>query len=247
MIFVKTEQEIDLMREPCRIMRDALDYLGNQLKAGMTTADLNALADDYIRSRGAIPSCLGYCGYPASVCVSVNEQVVHGIPGERIIRDGDIVSLDFCAYKNGYHADAARTFLVGDVSEEKRRLVRVTEECFFKAVENLKAGTPLYDIGAAVQKHAESNGYSVVRALVGHGIGKEMHEDPAVPNFGKAGTGVRLKAGTVLCIEPMINMGGYQVDFLSDGWTVETRDKQPSAHYENTVVIREDGVEILTL
>ena len=247
MIFVKTEQEIDLMREPCRIMRDALDYLGNQLKAGMTTADVNALADDYIRSRGAIPSCLGYCGYPASVCVSVNEQVVHGIPGERIIRDGDIVSLDFCAYKNGYHADAARTFLVGDVSEEKRRLVRVTEECFFKAVENLKAGTPLYDIGAAEQKHAESNGYSVVRALVGHGIGKEMHEDPAVPNFGKAGTGVRLKAGTVLCIEPMINMGGYQVDFLSDGWTVETRDKQPSAHYENTVVIREDGVEILTL
>lgn len=247
MIFVKTEQEIDLMREPCRIMRDALDYLGNQLKAGMTTADVNALADEYIRSRGAIPSCLGYCGYPASVCVSVNEQVVHGIPGERIIRDGDIVSLDFCAYKNGYHADAARTFLVGDVSEEKRRLVRVTEECFFKAVENLKAGTPLYDIGAAVQKHAESNGYSVVRALVGHGIGKEMHEDPAVPNFGKAGTGVRLKAGTVLCIEPMINMGGYQVDFLSDGWTVETRDKQPSAHYENTVVIREDGVEILTL
>lgn len=247
MIFVKTEQEIDLMREPCRIMRDALDYLGNQLKAGMTTADVNALADDYIRSRGAIPSCLGYCGYPASVCVSVNEQVVHGIPGERIIRDGDIVSLDFCAYKNGYHADAARTFLVGDVSEEKRCLVRVTEECFFKAVENLKAGTPLYDIGAAVQKHAESNGYSVVRALVGHGIGKEMHEDPAVPNFGKAGTGVRLKAGTVLCIEPMINMGGYQVDFLSDGWTVETRDKQPSAHYENTVVIREDGVEILTL
>ena len=247
MIFAKTEQEIDLMREPCRIMRDALDYLGNQLKAGMTTADVNALADDYIRSRGAIPSCLGYCGYPASVCVSVNEQVVHGIPGERIIRDGDIVSLDFCAYKNGYHADAARTFLVGDVSEEKRRLVRVTEECFFKAVENLKAGTPLYDIGAAVQKHAESNGYSVVRALVGHGIGKEMHEDPAVPNFGKAGPGVRLKAGTVLCIEPMINMGGYQVDFLSDGWTVETRDKQPSAHYENTVVIRGDGVEILTL
>lgn len=247
MIFVKTEQEIDLMREPCRIMRDALDYLGNQLKEGMTTADLNALADDYIRSRGAFPSCLGYSGYPASVCVSINEQVVHGIPGERIIRDGDIVSLDFCAYKNGYHADAARTFLVGDVSEEKRRLVRVTEECFFKAVENLKAGTPLYDIGAAVQKHAESNGYSVVRALVGHGIGKEMHEDPSVPNFGKAGTGVRLKAGTVLCIEPMINMGGYQVDFLSDGWTVETRDKQPSAHYENTVVIREDGVEILTL
>lgn len=235
------------MREPCRIMHDCLEYLGNSLKAGMTTMEINDLADGYIRARGAVPSCLGYCGYPASICVSVNEQVVHGIPGDKVIRNGDIVSLDFCAYKNGFHADAARTFLIGDVDEEKRRLVKVTEECFFKAVENLKAGTPLYDIGAAVQKHAESNGYSVVRALVGHGIGKEMHEDPSVPNYGKAGTGIRLKAGMVICIEPMINMGTYQVDTLSDGWTVVTRDKKPSAHYENTVVIREDGVEILTL
>ena len=247
MITVKTEQEIELMREPCRIMRDALEYIESKITVGMTTAELNALADEYMRSRGAFPSCLGYCGYPASICVSINEQVVHGIPSERIIRDGDIVSVDFCAYKNGFHADAARTFMVGNVSEEKRRLVKVTEECFFKAIENLKAGTPLYDIGAAVQKHAEANGYSVVRALVGHAIGREMHEDPSVPNYGKAGTGIRLKAGMVLCIEPMINMGNYQVDFLSDGWTVETRDKKPSAHYENTVVIREDGVEILTL
>jgi len=235
------------MREPCLIMRDALEYTGSIIKAGMTTAELNALIEEYVRSRGAVPSCLGYCGYPAATCISVNEQVVHGIPGNKIIHDGDIVSVDFCAYKNGFHADAARTFLVGNVSEEKKRLVKVTEECFFKAIENLKAGTPLYNIGAAVQKHAESNGYSVVKALVGHAIGRDMHEDPSVPNYGKAGTGIRLKAGMVLCIEPMINMGRFEVDFLSDGWTVETRDKKPSAHYENTVVIREDGVEILTL
>lgn len=247
MIKIKTEQEIDLMREPCNIMKDALQYTGSIIKAGMTTIELNDLIDGYIRSRGAIPSCLGYGGFPKSVCVSINEQVVHGIPSDRIIRDGDIVSVDFCAYKNGFHADAARTFLVGNVSEDKKRLVKVTEECFFKAIENLKAGTPLYDIGAAVQKHAESNGYSVVKALVGHAIGREMHEDPSVPNYGKAGTGIRLKSGMVLCIEPMINMGRFEVDFLSDGWTVETRDKKPSAHYENTVLIRDDGVEILTL
>ena len=247
MITVKTEKEIGFIRESCQIVRDTIQYLGMMIRPGVTTGELNKLADSYIRSRGAIPSCLGYSGYPASICVSVNEQVVHGIPGDRVIRDGDIVSIDLCAYKNGYHGDAARTFLVGNVSEEKKRLVKVTEECFFKAIENLRAGTPLYDIGARVQKHAESNGYSVVRALVGHGIGKEMHEDPSVPNFGKPGTGVRLRAGTVLCIEPMINMGDYQVDFKSDGWTVVTRDGKPSAHYENTVVIRPDGVEILTL
>lgn len=247
MIHIKTEQEIDLMREPCAIVRDTLAYVGSKIKPGVTTKELDEYAEKYIRSRGAIPSELGYRGYPASICASVNEQVVHGIPGDRVIREGDIVSIDLCAYKNGFHGDGARTFLVGEVSEEKKKLVRVTKECFFKAIENLRAGTPLYDIGARVQKHAEENGFSVVRALVGHGIGREMHEDPSVPNYGKAGTGIRLKAGMVICIEPMINMGTWQVDFLDDGWTVETRDKKPSAHYENTVVIREDGVEVLTL
>lgn len=247
MITVKTEQEIDLMREPCAIVRDTLTYIGTKIRAGVTTAELDKLAHDYIKSRGAEPSCLGYCGYPASICASVNEQVVHGIPGDRVIREGDIVSIDLCAYKNGFHGDGARTFAVGEVSDEKKKLIRVTEECFFKAIENLRAGTPLYDIGASVQKHAEENGFSVVRALVGHGIGREMHEDPSVPNYGKRGTGIRLKAGMVICIEPMINAGSWQVDFLDDGWTVETRDRKPSAHYENTVVIREDGVEILTL
>ena len=247
MITIKTEKEIDLMREPCAIVRDTLAYVGSKIKPGVTTKELDEYAEKYIRSRGAEPSCLGYCGYPASICASVNEVVVHGIPGDRVIRDGDIVSIDLCAYKNGFHGDGARTFLVGNVSEEKKKLVRVTEECFFKGIENLRAGTPLYDIGARVQRHAEENGFSVVRALVGHGIGHEMHEDPSVPNFGKFGTGIRLKAGMVICIEPMINMGRYEVDFMDDGCTVKTRDRKPAAHYENTVVIREDGVEILTI
>ena len=246
MITIKTEKEIELMREPCAIVRDTLAYVGSKIRPGVTTKELDEYAEDYIRSRGAIPSELGYCGYPASICASVNEVVVHGIPGDRVIRDGDIVSIDLCAYKNGFHGDGARTFLVGNVSEDKKKLVRVTEECFYKGIENLRAGTPLYDIGARIQRHAESNGFSVVRALVGHGIGREMHEDPSVPNFGKFGTGIRLKAGMTICIEPMINMGRYEVETLGDGWTVRTRDGKPAAHYENTVLIREDGVEILT-
>lgn len=247
MITIKTESEIDLLREPCAIVRDTLAYVGSKVKPGITTAELDAFAEEYIRSRGAEPSCLGYCGYPASICASVNEEVVHGIPGERHLREGDIISIDLCAYKNGFHGDGARTFAVGKIDEEKQKLIRVTEECFWESIKNLRAGTPLYDIGAAVQAHAESNGFSVVREFVGHGIGREMHEDPSVPNFGKRGTGIRLKAGMVLCIEPMILAGRREVDVLSDGWTAVTRDKKPAAHYENTVVIREDGVEILTI
>lgn len=247
MITLKTEQEIDLMREPCAIVRDTLAYIGTKVKPGITTQELDRYAEEYIRSRGAIPSCLGYCGYPASICASVNEVIVHGIPGERFLHEGDIISIDLCAYKNGFHGDGARTFAVGEISDEKKKLIRVTEECFWKAIENLRAGTPLYDIGAAVQKHAEENGFSVVREYVGHGIGREMHEDPSVPNYGKRGTGVRLRAGTVLCIEPMILAGSRESRVLADGWTAVTADGKAAAHYENTVVIREDGVEILTL
>ena len=247
MITLKTEQEIDLMREPCAIVRDTLAYIGTKVKPGITTQELDRYAEEYIRSRGAIPSCLGYCGYPASICASVNEVIVHGIPGERFLHEGDIISIDLCAYKNGFHGDGARTFAVGEISDEKKKLIRVTEECFRKAIENLRAGTPLYDIGAAVQKHAEENGFSVVREYVGHGIGREMHEDPSVPNYGKRGTGVRLRAGTVLCIEPMILAGSRESRVLADGWTAVTADGKAAAHYENTVVIREDGVEILTL
>ena len=248
MISVKTEEEISLMREPCRIVKETLEYVGKHICAGMTTKQVDELVYKYITANGAIPSSLGYYGYPASACVSVNEVVVHGIPGDRVIEEGDIVSVDITAEKNGFNGDAARTFMIGNVSEEKRKLVEVTRECFFKAIEGLRAGSPLFDIGYAVQTHAESHGYGVVRALVGHGIGREMHEVTSDPKYGRKGTGMRLKAGMTICIEPMINMGTYKVIFdKQDGWTVTTADKKPSAHYENTVLIREDGVEILTL
>ncbi len=247
MIRVKTEEEIELMREPNRIVGDCLKFVGERIKAGMTTKEVDTLVYEFIKASGAEPSCLGYCGYPASACVSVNEVVVHGIPDGRVIENGDIVSVDLCAYKNGFHGDGARTFCIGEVSEEKKKLVRVAEECFFKAIEGLRAGTPLYDIGYRVQQHAEGNGFSVIRAYTGHGIGREMHEDPSVLNYGKRGTGVRLPANAVLCIEPMIAAGGYRVRVARDGWTAITVDGKSAAHYENTLVIREDGVEILTL
>lgn len=247
MIYIKSDREIELMRESGRIVRETLEFVGRNIRAGMTTKEVDELVYRYITSCGATPSSLGYGGFPASACVSVNEVVVHGIPSDRLLADGDIVSVDITAEKNGYNGDAARTFLIGNVSEEKRRLVKVTEECFFKAIEGLQAGVPLYDIGYAVQKHAESHGYGVVRALVGHGIGRDMHEDPSVPNYGRKGTGMRLKAGMTICIEPMINMGTWKVNFSDDGWTVTTADGLPAAHYENTVLIKEDGVEILTL
>ena len=247
MVHIKSEEEIDLMRAPCAIVRDCLNFVGERIKPGMTTKEVDELVYNFIKASGAEPSCLGYCGYPASACVSVNEVVVHGIPDGRVLEEGDIVSVDLCAYKNGFHGDGARTFAVGEVSPEKKKLIRVTEECFFKAFEGLKAGTPLFDIGYKAQTHAESNGFSVIRSYTGHGIGREMHEDPSVYNFGRRGTGMRLKAGMVICIEPMIAAGDWRVKVLDDGWTAVMADKKPAAHYENTVVIREDGTEILTL
>ncbi len=247
MIHVKSEKEIEYIREACRIVKETLDFVGSKIQVGMSTKEVDELVERYIRSCGANPSCIGYGGFPAAACVSVNEVVVHGIPSERILQDGDIVSVDIVADKNGYHGDACRTFCVGAVAPETKKLVSVTEECFFKAIDGLRAGTPLYDIGYRVQKHAEAHGYGVIRSYTGHGIGREMHEDPSVPNFGRLGTGTRLKAGTVLCIEPMIAMGDWRVRVLRDGWTAVTADGKPAAHYENTVVIREDGVEVLTL
>lgn len=236
------------MREPCKIVKDTLEYVGARIGAGMSSKEVDELVERYIRASGAYPSCLGYGGFPASACVSVNDVVVHGIPdSQTIFKDGDIVSVDICAYKNGYHGDACRTFKIGKVSPEVEKLVTVTEECFFKGIEGLRAGTPLYDIGYKVQKYAESFGYGVIRSYTGHGIGKEMHEDPSVPNFGRLGTGMRLRAGTVLCVEPMIAMGSWRTRILADGWTAVTTDGKPAAHYENTIVVREDGVEILTL
>ena len=248
MIRIKSESEIAFMRESGRLTRDTLDYIGSQIRAGMTTKDLDRLAYEFITSNGAIPSFLGYSGYPASICSSVDEMVVHGIPSDDfVIKEGQIVSIDVGVIYNGWQGDAARTLCIGEVSELKQKLVRVTEECFFKAVENLRDGTPLGDIGYYVQSHAEQNGFSVVRALTGHGIGRDMHEDPSVPNYGRKGTGIRLRKGMAIAIEPMINAGDYKVDFMKDGWGVKTKDRLPSAHYENTVVITENGVEILTL
>lgn len=248
MITIKSDAEIALMRESGRLTKEVLDLIGREIRAGLTTRDLDKIANEYITSCGAYPSFLGYSGYPASICASIDDMVVHGIPSdEQVIREGQIVSIDVGVEFNGWQGDAARTFMIGEVSPEKKKLVKVTEECFFKAIENLRDGTPLGNIGYAVQTHAEANGFSVVRALVGHGIGSEMHEDPSVPNYGKKGTGIRLKKGMAIAIEPMINAGVYQVDFMSDGWGVRTRDRKPSAHYENTVVITDNGVEILTL
>lgn len=248
MITIKSLEEIELMREPTRIVKDTLEYIGSIIRAGMSTKEVDAKAHEFIVKNGAIPSCLGYCGYPAATCISVDDTVVHGIPSDDIIiKEGQIVSVDLCAYKNGFHGDGARTFKIGQVSPEKEKLVKVTEECFFEAIKSVGIGVPLGTIGNIIQSHAEKNGFSAVRKLVGHGIGREMHEDPNVPNFGIRNTGIRLKAGMVICIEPMINAGSHHVEFLDDGWSVVTRDGKPSAHYENTVAITEDGVEILTL
>ena len=248
MIYIKSEKEIELLREPCKIVKETLEFVGSKIAAGMSTKEIDELVERYIRASGGIPSCLGYGGFPASACVSVNNTVVHGIPNSHtIIKDGDIVSVDLCAYKNGYHGDACRTFMIGKVKPEIQKLVQVTQECFFKAIENVRVGTPLYDIGYYVQQHAEAHGFGVVRSYTGHGIGREMHEDPSVPNFGKKGTGMRLREGMVLCIEPMITQGDWRVKILDDDWTAVTVDGKWAAHYENTVVVRRDGVEILTL
>ena len=245
MIIIKTDNEIELMKEPCKIVRDALLLAEDKIKAGMTTGELNKIVHDYIISSGARPSFLGYGGFPAATCISIDEQVVHGFPSNRIIKEGEIVSVDVGAYKNGFHGDAARSLYVGEIDSEKKRLVDVTKECFFKGIEGICIGSPLGDIGAQIQSYAESNGFSVVRDMVGHGVGKHLHEDPQVPNYGRKGTGVRLKRNMTLAVEPMINMGTYKVDI--DGWKCVTQDGKPSAHYENTIVITDNGVEILTL
>ncbi len=247
MITIKSDSEIELMREAGKILRDTLNLLGNSVKVGITTKELDKIAHDYILSRGAKPSFLGYGGFPASICTSVNEQVVHGIPSSRKLVEGDIIGIDCGVIYKGWQSDAARTFAVGNISDKHRKLIEVTEQSFFEAMKVIKEGARLGDIGSAVQTFAESNGFSVVRALVGHGIGKEMHEDPQVPNYGKAGKGLRLKRNMTLAIEPMINEGTFEVSGLDDGWTVVTDDDGYSAHYENTVLITENGYEILSL
>lgn len=247
MVSIKSEREIECMRQANRIVRDCLNLLEENVRPGITTRKLDKIAHDYIRKCNAIPSFLGYSGYPASICTSVNEQVVHGIPSDRVLVEGDIVSVDCGAIFQGYNGDAARTFAVGTISEEKAQLVRVTQQSFFEGIKVLRDGARLGDLGHAIQSYCEGFGYGVVRALVGHGIGRDMHEDPEVPNYGKPGHGMRLRAGMTIAIEPMINRGTWDVEMLDDGWTVVTKDGKPSAHYENTVLITQEGVEILSL
>lgn len=247
MITIKSAQQIEKMREACRITKGAIDVVAKLIKPGVSTATLDAEAKKYILSQGAKPNFLHYNGYPASICASVNDAVVHGIPDKHtILREGDIISIDMGAVKDGYNGDAARTFAVGKISDEAQRLIDVTRQSFFEGVKYLKHGAKLGDVSYAIQSYVEDNGFSVVRDLVGHGIGQCLHEDPQVPNFGKAGKGVKLAAGMTLAIEPMVNEGDYEVCVLDDDWTVVTADGSLSAHYENTVLITKDGYEILT-
>ena len=245
MITLKSKRDLELMREPCKVVRDVLLLVESKIRAGMTTRELDKIAYDYITSCGANPSFLGLYGFPATCCISIDEEVVHGFPSDRVIKEGEIVSVDVGASLNGFHGDAARSLYVGAISPEKKKLIEVTRECFFKATENLCVGSTIGDIGHAVQTHAEAHGYGVVREMVGHGVGHKLHEDPSVPNYGKAGTGIRIRSGMTLAIEPMINMGTHKV--IINGWSCKTADGLPSAHYENTVAITDEGVEILTL
>lgn len=249
MITIKTESHINYMRKANQIVRDTLDLLRDNTKPGVSTYDLNKLAHEYIISRGALPSFLHYNGFPASICVSVDCEVVHGIPSKRkILQEGQIVSYDCGAIFNGWHGDAARTVAVGIISPECQQLIDVTEQCFFKGVDSILPNlTRLGDLGHTIQEHAESFGYGVVRDLVGHGIGRSMHEDPEVPNFGTPGRGLRLVEGMTIAVEPMITMGTERVDWMEDGWTVKTKDRKPAAHYENTIAITANGIEILSL
>lgn len=247
-VTIKSQREIEIMREAGNILATVHDELAELVKPGVTTMELNNYADKRIREFGCIPSFLNYNGYPASLCVSVNDEVVHGIPNKkRKLIEGDIVSLDCGVIYKGYQSDSARTYPVGEVSAESQRLIDVTKQSFFEGIKFAKAGNHLYDISKAIQRYVESNGFSVVRDLVGHGIGQNMHEDPQIPNFKQIGRGIKLKPGMTLAIEPMVNAGAYDVWFLDDDWTVVTQDGEYSAHYENTILITEGEPELLSL
>lgn len=246
MIVIKSERDLMSMREACKIAGGALATAGAAVTPGITTAEIDKIARDYIESRGATPSFLGYGGFPACACISINEEVIHGIPSKRKVKNGDIVSIDVGAFYKGFHGDTACTFCSGDVSQEARRLVDATRESFYKGLEFVREGCRVTDISHAVQTHAESFGYSVVRAYTGHGVGAELHEAPQVPNFGAPGRGARLLRGMTIAIEPMVNAGVFDINVLSDDWTVVTADGKLSAHYEHTVLVTGGDPEVLT-
>lgn len=249
MIIIKSAGQIERMRKAGAIVRDVLNLVGDHIKEGVSTKQLDKLAYEYITKQGAKPSFLGYNGFPGSLCTSVDDEVVHGIPSDKVIlTEGMLVKIDAGAFIGGFHGDAARTFPVGKVSAEKRKLMNICIESFFRGINILKEGVRLGDLGHEIQSYVEAAGFSVVREMVGHGIGQNMHEDPNVPNYGTAGRGIRLAKNMTLAVEPMINAGGKEIYLdASDGWTIRTADGSCSAHYENTIVILEDGVEILTL
>jgi methionyl aminopeptidase len=246
MIYLKTEEEINLIKESAQVLGKAHAEVAQWIKPGITTKKLDAIAEDYIRSYGGIPSFKGFNNFPASLCMSVNEVVVHGIPGNYELKDGDIVSIDCGVKLNGFHSDSAYTYPVGEVSKEVMDLLTATKKSLYKGIEQAVDGLRVGDIGFAVQHYCEERGYTVVRELVGHGVGKELHESPEVPNYGKRGKGLRLKEGMVLAIEPMINLGTKSVMQEKDGWTIRTSDRKYSAHFEHTVVVRKGKAEILT-
>lgn len=248
---IKSAEEIELMKESCRIVAEVLALIGSRISPGVYTRDLDAIAEEYIRSRGGVPAFKGYGHdkhnlFPGTLCVSIDDEVVHGIPDGRKLKESQVVSIDVGVKKEGYFGDGACTFPVGKTTEEKARLLKVTEEALYKGIGKACAGNHLHDVSAAVQAHVEGAGFSVVRDLVGHGIGKELHEEPPVPNYGTPGTGLLLKEGMVLAIEPMVNAGSYRVKMESDGWTVRTEDGSASAHFEHTILVKKDTAEILT-
>ena len=247
MIYLKTAEEIELLRENNLLVSATLAEVGKHVRPGVSTLELDKLAEEFIRSHGAEPGFLGYGGFPNTLCMSVNEEVVHGIPSaKRILKEGDVLSVDCGTLMKGFYGDSAYTFAVGEIAPEVADLLRVTKEALYKGVAQAKAGNRVGDVASAVQEHAERHGYSVVRELVGHGLGRKMHEEPEVPNYGARGRGPLLKEGMVICIEPMINMGARYVVFERDGWTVRTRDRKPSAHFEFAVAVGKEGPDVLT-
>ena len=246
MITLKSSHEIDLMRRSGKITAAARALAGEMVKPGVTTQEINDAVERFIRRQGAVPSFLHYNGYPASVCISVNDEIIHGIPGKRVLQEGDIVSVDVGAYIGGFHGDCAATFPCGTVSPEARRLIDVTRQSFFEGIRFAREGQRLQDVSAAVQSYVEQNGFSVVREYVGHGVGARMHEPPEIPNYGRPGHGPRLLRGMTLAVEPMVNAGTAAITQLSDGWTVKTADGKWAAHYENTILITDGAPEILT-
>ena len=247
MIFVKTGEEIELLRESNRLVGMTLGEMAKHIRPGISTLELDRIAEEFIRDHGAEPGFLGYGGFPNTLCISVNDVVVHGIPSEKcVLQEGDIVSIDCGTLKNGFYGDSAYTFEVGEVDEEIRKLLRVTKESLYKGIGKAVAGMRTGDIGHAVQSHCEAEGYSVVREMVGHGVGHDLHEEPQVPNYGRQGQGVKLKEGMVIAIEPMINLGKRHIYQEADGWTIRTRDKKPAAHFEHTVAVGKNGADILS-